>query len=79
VLEPRGHSASPGAALSREVGTGAVVTHGSRAALSRKVGTGAAKTRSAPGAALSREVGTGVAGTHGGPEAAPSRYIVSCF
>jgi hypothetical protein len=51
--------AGPGAALSREVGTGAVVTHGVPGAALR-----------GPGAALSREVGTGATVTRGAPEAA---------
>jgi hypothetical protein len=71
---------TPGATLSQEVGTGAMVTHGAPkatlrspgAALRREVGTGAVVTHGAPRAALCREVGaaTGVA---------PSRSIVGCF
>jgi hypothetical protein len=77
VLEPMRHvpALDPGAALSQEVGTGAVVTRNTPgAALSWEVGTGAAVTHDAPGAALrgpgaalSREVGTGAAVTHGAP------------
>jgi hypothetical protein len=67
--------ASPGAALSRVVGTEATMTCGVRGTtLSREVGTGAVVTRGAPGstlrdpeAALSREVGTRAVMTHDAP------------
>jgi hypothetical protein len=66
---------APGAALSREVGVGAVGTCGTpKAALCREVGAGAAGTRGAPGTTLSREVGTGA--TSGGPGAALRRERV---
>jgi hypothetical protein len=64
----QGTRASPGAALSQELGTRAAWTRGAPGATLCSAGTGAAGTRGAPGAALRREAGGGA-----GLGAAPSR------
>jgi hypothetical protein len=69
-----GTRGAPGAALSREVGAGALVACGAPgAALSQEVGAGAVETRGAPGAALRRETGDGSQATRGAPGAALNR------
>jgi hypothetical protein len=76
---------SPGAALSQEVGAGAVETRGAPgAALRRETGDGSQATRGAPGAALNRKVGTTQPPplplpSVGGHGVAPSRSGPRCF
>jgi hypothetical protein len=71
-----GTRGAPGAALSREVGAGALVACGAPgAALSQEVGAGAVETRGAPGAALRRETGDGSQATRGAPGAALNRKV----